>query len=304
MPVSEAAPLIVLPAFLSARACGETIAICQTIQDAEGDVSIDAAALRFADPFGLALLGATFQQLSAWGQKVIVSHLRADVGAYLQRMDVFPGVELRDCAPVGRRRHDRRDALVELTCITDRGAVGDAAQRLTSALIGAIPDLCLADAADEMSGLTRADRVGIPIGYVLSELLENSLTHARRAGYGAAQVWVAGQYYPTKNLFRLAVADNGCGFLATLREHPELRHQTHRDAILTAMKPRVSCNRDLGVREDTENQGVGLTMVVRIAQASGGKSLIVSGNGCHDPARSVAGLPEGVSWQGVAIQCR
>jgi len=53
--------VIPLPPFLSTRSCGQAIAVCQAIRDAEGDVVIDAASLKFADPFGLTLLGASFQ---------------------------------------------------------------------------------------------------------------------------------------------------------------------------------------------------------------------------------------------------
>jgi anti-anti-sigma regulatory factor len=292
--------VIQLPMFLTARSCRETIAVCQAIQDAEGDVAIDAGRLRFVDPFGLTLLGASFHDLQAWKQRVFVHGLTADVGGYLQRMDLFEGIELRNCAPAGRRR-DRQDSLVELTCIDDRNAASDAATRLVNALIGSVPCTDRSESADEMAGGTESDRLSVLIQYLLSELLENAVTHARRAGRQNARVWIAGQYYPTKDLVRLAVTDNGCGFLTTLRDHPLLRRQTHRDAILIAMRPRVSCNRDLGIHEDTVNQGVGLTTVVRIAQAAEGRALIVSGNAYHDPTVAGGLLPEGVFWQGVAV---
>ncbi len=262
---------------------------------------LDASGLKFVDPFGLTLLGASFQELITWGQRVVVHGLSADVGGYLLRMDLFAGVELRDCAPVMTRRRNRQDALVELTCILGRDTASDAAGRLTNALVGAVPGVDRDEAPDQMTGLTEVDRLGMPIQYVLSELLENALTHARRVGYQGARVWVAGQYYPTNDLVRLAVTDNGCGFLATLRNHPDLRGETHRDAILTAMKPRVSCNRDLGLRGDTTNEGVGLTTVLRIAQSAGGKALIVSGDAYHDPTSATGLLTNQAFWQGVAI---
>jgi anti-anti-sigma regulatory factor len=139
--------VIQLPMFLTARSCRETIAVCQAIQDAEGDVAIDAGRLRFVDPFGLTLLGASFHDLQAWKQRVFVHGLTADVGGYLQRMDLFEGIELRNCAPAGRRR-DRQDSLVELTCIDDRNAASDAATRLVNALIGSVPCTDRSESAD------------------------------------------------------------------------------------------------------------------------------------------------------------
>lgn len=292
--------MIQLPMFLTARSCKETIAVCQAIQDEESDVVIDAARLRFVDPFGLTLLGATFQELQGWGQRVVVHRVSADVGSYLQRMDLFRGVDLQGFTPAGQR-WDRRDSLVELTCIDDHTAASDAAGRLANALVGAVPGIDLNEEPDDMSGQTEATRLGSPIKYVLSELLENALTHARRAGYKGARVWIAGQYYQRSNLFRLAVTDNGCGFLRTLSDHADLRRQTHREAILTAMKPRVSCNRDLGIRTDTVNEGVGLTTVLRIARAADGRVLIVSGDAYHNPATAGGSLTAGTFWQGVSV---
>jgi hypothetical protein len=72
--------------------------------------------------------------------------------------------------------------------------------------------------------------------------------------------------------------DTGCGFLNTLRGHQDLREETHFAAIVTALKPLVSCNRDLGIRRDSTNEGVGLTTVCRIAERAHGRTLIVSGD--------------------------
>jgi anti-sigma regulatory factor (Ser/Thr protein kinase) len=153
---------------------------------------------------------------------------------------------------------------------------------------------------DEMSGYTESDRLAEPIQYALNELLENALTHARRAGYINACVWLSSQYYPSNGLIRVGVVDNGCGFLATLRGHAALHQETHLAAILAALQPRVSCNRDLGLRSDSVNQGVGLTTTRRIAETAGGRLYIASGDAIHSAAAS-SHLAGGACWQGVAI---
>jgi hypothetical protein len=226
--------------------------------------------------------------------------LNAQLSGYLQRMDVFHGVELVDCPPIQGQRHDRADALVEVTRLEQRRDVDSAALRLTRALVGRMPVANPNEQPDEMTGYTEADRLAEPIQYAFNELLENALTHARRAGYGNACVWVACQYYPSSDLVRLGVVDNGCGFLATLRGHPALHQETHLAAILAALQPRVSCNRDLGLRADSVNQGVGLTTTQRIAASAGGRLYIASGDAIHSAA-SYRHLAGGACWQGVAI---
>lgn len=290
-----------LPAYLSARSVAEVVLACRRLLDGDGDAMVDASRLRFADPFGLALLGATFFMVQAESRAVRVRGLNAVMAGYMSRMDVFRGVELVGCRPLGGQRNDRRDVLVELTRLDDHRQVDDAAYRLARSLVGNIPGLDPDEAPDEMSGMTAFDRLVEPIQYALSELLENALTHARRQGFGNACVWVASQYYPRNGLIRLGVVDNGCGFLATLRDHPDLRRESHHDAILAALRPRVSCNRDLRAGMESANQGVGLTTTCRIAEHAGGRLVIVSGDALHGTIGESGTVAGDTAWQGVAI---
>jgi len=294
-----------LPAYFSAHSAKEAITACWEIASAEGVVDVDASKLVFVDPFGMALLAAAFYNVRRRGGAVRVHCLNAQLSGYLQRMDVFQGVELVDCALMPGQRQNRADALVEVTRLVQQRDVGSAAYRLTTALVGRMPVAHRDELPDEMTGYTEADRLAEPIQYALNELLENALTHARRAGFGDACVWVTCQYYPSSGLVRLGVVDNGCGFLATLRGHPALHQETHLAAILAALQPRVSCNRELGLLADSANQGVGLTTTNRIAERAGGRLYIASGDAIHSAYASVH-LTGGAYWQGVAIalECR
>jgi anti-anti-sigma regulatory factor len=292
---------IPLPAHLSARSADDTVFTCRQLLDGDGDASVDACRLRFADPFGLAMLGATFFMMQQHGRQVRIYNLNADMTGYLNRMDVFDRVELVECAPHTTGRNDRSDALVELTRLDNPDQVDGAAFRLANSLVGGIPGVDRNEPPDEMTGFTAFDRLVEPIQYALSELLENAMTHARRRGYTDARVWVASQYYPSSGKIRLGVVDNGCGFLATLLSHPDLRRETHHEAILTALRPRISCNRDLYVGMESTNQGVGLTTTCRIAEHAGGRLVIVSGDAVHDTSDRSGAMDNEAAWQGVAI---
>lgn len=290
-----------LPDYLTARSAGKSIAACAQAIHAKDDVDIDASALRFVDPFGMALLGAAFFTVQQQGRSVRVCGLNPEIGGYLQRMDVFAGVELVGCASEHVHRRDRTGDLLELTRLENRDQVDKTALRLAQTLIGHIPDIDPNEPPDEMSGYTTFERLVEPIQYAFTELLENALTHARRQGFPNACVWAASQYYPKRGLIRLGVVDNGCGFLATLRGHAALRHERHLEAILAALRPRVSCNRDLGIFDDSVNQGVGLTTTYRIAERAGGRLVIVSGDAMHDTSGHSGVFDGGAYWQGVAI---
>lgn len=296
--------VLVCPAYLTVKTPDILIGLCGAALAAEDSVTLEARALRFTDPFGLAMLGATFYMLQQRGQTVRVAGLTDAVGGYLQRMDVFEGVELVDCALPRGQRHDQSDALVELTRLDQRSQIDRTANQLAEALVGRMPDIDPNEPYDEMSGVNTADRITIPISYALTELLNNAMSHARLKRHGDACVWVSSQYYRSSGRLQLAVVDNGCGILETLREHAALRdlpRKTDLEAILAALRPRVSCNRDLGVFDDSTNQGIGLTTTARIAEHAGGRLVVVSGAGYHDPLGRSRRLANGARWQGVAI---
>ncbi|MEF8730662.1 MAG: ATP-binding protein [Candidatus Accumulibacter meliphilus] len=302
--------LLVCPSRLTVDMPDGLVALCGAALEADNDVVLDGRALRFADPFGLALLGSTCHMLRQRDQVVRVFGLADSVSSYLQRMDVFQEVELVDCAParVGVRRN-RRDALVELTRIDHPRDINSTANQLATAMVGAMPDIDLREPLDEMTCTNTADRIATQISYALTELLNNALSHARRQRHGQACVWVASQYYPRSGRLQLAVVDNGCGMLETLRDHAAMRKLTRKtdlNAILVALRPRVSCNRDLGVFKDSVNQGVGLTTVSRIAEHAQGRLVVVSGSGFHDPLAGSRRLARSARWRGVAIalECR
>lgn len=288
---------IKLPQTFGSRCLSDVFRVCRLVRESKGPVVLDATDTEFFDPLGIAVLGALLEPISA-DRPVAVHWLRVDVASYLSRMDVIEhcrigGVETRDGV-----RHDLRESLVELTKVSKESDVDDAAHRLATAMAGTL----------NLANPDRVDAFRYPLQYSLSELLLNALSHAKREGRFDAAVWVAAQYYKTTGKLQLAVVDNGCGFLGSLKNSPALKQKTHLDAIPTALLPFVSCNPDIGLPGGTANRGVGLTTTHRIARATRGDLLIVSGNASAkaDTAVQSTLMSEGAFWEGVAIQmtCR
>jgi hypothetical protein len=101
----------------------------------------------------------------------------------------------------------------------------------------------------------------------LNEITDNVLNHAEAPDGGLVQIVT----YRTQRRIQFAVADNGRGILASMREtSPGLRRDT--DAIGEAMKQGVTRNIEKG-------QGNGLAGALRIATGSHGSMTIVSGRG-------------------------
>lgn len=295
--------MIFLPKYFSASSAFEAMIFCkEVLKSNDGDIDIDACYLHFTDPFGIALLGACFHEIKARGQKIRINNLSANLSGYLQRMDLFEGAELMNCQPESGTRHNRSDSLVELTMLSQHSEVGNLSNKLANAIVGGFGDVDPNEPEDEMTGFNTFLKLVQPLQYALNELLENSLTHARRSGNRDASVWIASQYYPKTGVIKLGVVDNGCGFLESLQNHPALTSKRHLNAILLALQPRISCNRELGLRGDTRNQGVGLTTSSRIFQHAVGRMVLISGNAMHDTlGKSQESTNDLCFWNGVGI---
>ena len=263
------------------------------------NIVLDASEVEFIDPHGLTVLGALLSPLK--DRKISMPWLSVNYAGYLQRMDFFEHCDIQDVELPDWNRYDHPERLVELTCIKDSTCTGETAVRLADAITG---QLTAADPDEELDeqGRNQYTRFQYPLWYSLSELLENAVTHAKMHGFVQSNVWVAAQYYEKSNEVKLSVVDNGCGMLQSLWKHPELSRRTHLDAIRTALKEKVSCNRDSPYAMGHGNQGVGLTTTMRIAKSAKGKLMIASGNSYLETGEMRGNvMPLGGLWNGVAI---
>lgn len=287
-----------LPKYIGVRNLEPLFEFCTEVASSNGDVVIDARAVTFIDPMGLTVLTALLSPMCQT-RKVDMVWLDVRIASYLQRMNFF------NHCPVGRveipnhSRSDLKKSLVELTLVNSAHETDATAMRLATALTGCMTGLS-PQPVDFHAPVGDFDRYNHPIQYALNELLDNSLTHARRMGRASASVWVAAQYY-SEDTVRIGVADNGCGFLATLSNHIQLTHKTHAAAIALALEPFVSCNRDMGPFAMSENQGVGLTTTRRISEKAGGGMTIVSGNAKVSTGGDAQQFKSDAFWSGVAI---
>lgn len=301
---------LMLPETVGVKHMTSLMAVLNLVRATPGNVELDCSKVRFVDPFGIAVLAAAIQDALSQGRRVAMPWLAPSTTSYLERMNFFVDMDIDAVdVPKNRIRTDQRGNLLEITHLVDSGKSEAVADQLATAIVTMIIGRGQRPVNFHVPD-TEYDQYYRPLRYALSELIENSLTHARREGAFNSSVWVAAQYYndaQTGGRVQVAVVDNGCGFLATLQNHPELQEKTHAAAIRTALKPKVSCNRDIGPFGESVNEGVGLTTTVRISKATGGAVHIVSGDalfleGCgaavkrSEQARQLPG-----QWDGVAI---
>jgi ABC-type transporter Mla MlaB component len=301
---------LTLPEVVGVRDIAPLISALSEARAAQGNVELDCSKVRFIDPFGMTALSAAISEVQAQKRRVALTWLDAKTVSYLERMNFFVDNDIDAVdVPVNRQRNDLRSKLLEITHIVDSGTSEAVADQLAAAIVFMIIGRAEKTNNDQAIDL-EYDQYYRPLRYALSELIENSLTHARREGAHDASVWVAAQFYKDALVggrVEVAVVDNGCGFLATLKNHAELPENTHGAAIKTALKPKVSCNRDMGPFGESVNEGVGLTTTVRISKETGGTVHIVSGDALFAENLAIATkrsdqikvLPG--CWDGVAI---
>ena len=299
---------LVLPAFVGARNIEGLFRFCTDLANSHGDLEIDASHVGFIDPFGLAVLTAALSPICNT-RSVRIVWLQVNIASFLKRMHFFAHCPV-DGVEAGDEGSDRHNSVVEVMKVGNAHETDDAAERLATALTGSITGSHSSQPVDFQHGPSAFDRYHRPLAYAFTELLDNALTHARREGRRDAVVWVAAHHYPDDadgaGLVRIGVADNGCGFLATLATHPQLKAQSHRAAIELALQPFISCNRDIGPFAKSANEGVGLTTTYAIAQAANGGMTLISGNGRYTSGRGGSDMPPPAFWPGVAISfvCR
>jgi ABC-type transporter Mla MlaB component len=266
-------------------------------------ISLDCRNLRFVDPLGLCVLHHWFKELEAGGVGVQLANLPLAIETWLRRMNLF--ADLGNLEFEDRTSHYARNQLqgnvIEVRSVNSLQESDRVANEIANSLLHGVADVSWEPDPEGMRA-SEGEVLSDELSYVFAELLNNSLDHGRSRGYPHACAKVAAQYYPTLNKLRIAIVDNGCGLLETLRGHSKMEGANDDlTAIHVALMPKVSCNRDVGIR-DSVNEGLGLTMSAEMALSSGGKVGIFSGRGRLKQAANERIFSQPIEfWQGTAV---
>jgi hypothetical protein len=270
--------MIKLPALMLGDDLPRIIRIVTEITDDFSDVvQCDASELLTAEPVALCLLAAAFAQLRRREQRAVILGLRPQVRRNLERLDVL-AKWFRNSAQTDEHLDEREDPPPAQACrVSTLHEANAIANALSIAIASFVPHDDLHAVIQEDPELTRYRAVQQPLGYLMTELLDNALNHGRAHGRSHASAWVAAQYYPAGDLVRVCVVDDGCGFLGSLRYHPGVSPKTDVNAIAAAFRPFVSCKKDVGLFKDAVHQGIGLTVCRDLCMLAEGRVDAASG---------------------------
>lgn len=297
--------MLVCPSALTHDSLPRFLRVQRSAAEIEGEtINLDCQALRFVDPMGLCLLNHWFHHLEEKGKVVRLNNLPLAIESFLTRMDLFHGIECvhYEDRTSSNQRNDLTGHAIEVTHVRGNENVDHAAARVAEAVVFGIPDIERTPDPDGMAP-SLSEQFTDLLEYVFSEILANTMQHGRRRGWNHAHATVAAQYYPSRGKLSVAILDNGCGLLETLRTHPDMEGElSHAKAIEIALRPRVSSNRDGELGLDMRNQGIGLTVSTRLALASDGQFGIFSGTGWRRASSNAQVSSRQIPhWQGTGV---
>ncbi|MBS0421447.1 MAG: ATP-binding protein [Proteobacteria bacterium] len=230
------------------------------LDDYECTVECNAEQLITAEPVALCLLAASFWQLERRGQHALIQGLRPEVRQNLEQLDVLADWfrEQRERAPDLSR--DDSHSPLRACRVATLSQAEQVANALSHEIAAFVPGDDFHALIQEDPTLVRYRAVEQPLYYVIAELLDNALNHGKVGGFIHARAWIAAQYYRRGDLLRVAIVDDGCGFLRSLASHSKLATRSHESAVSLAFRPFVSSHKDVGVFDDSVHQGLGLTV--------------------------------------------
>jgi len=264
--------MIELPTLLLTANVSSVFQICAQLHDAADPVVCDASRLIVAEPMALCALVATLARMQRLGRNVQVVGLSPQFKRQLEELDILG----RSLHVAETERNRGYQGTLHAYRVKSERDGNEIANKIANAIASLIPSSHPAVSALEPAQRYKA--IVFPLAYIFTELIDNALRHGRGRGYDQASVWLSAQYHPPRGLIRLAVADDGCGFLKTFQSRDDLRLQSHADAIRAGFRPFTSSKRDVGLFADTQHQGLGLTICRDLAVRSEGSVAVVTGN--------------------------
>ncbi len=145
-------------------------------------------------------------------------------------------------------------------------------QNLHTIVLGNLIDYYAGELAETLTQDASSETTKV-FQYCLREMIRNSYEHGK-----TDEVWVCGQYWPTRNEVEIALIDEGCGIWGSLRTNRRYKLMSDQEANKLALQPGAS--RMVGQYQDPydvwQNSGFGLFMASALC-CLGGYFILGSG---------------------------
>ncbi len=113
------------------------------------------------------------------------------------------------------------------------------------------------------------------VQYCFREMMRNVFEHAQ-----IKELWVCGQYWPSRNEAEIAILDEGIGILKSLKTNARIHAESCSEANRLALQPGLS--RTIGMKQNPydqwQNSGYGLYVASTLCAINGGYFILSSGD--------------------------
>lgn len=232
---------IELPTLFLTANVASVFEMCARIEAGPDPVICDASRLIVAEPMALCALVATLSRMQRFRRQVQVVGLSPRFKEQLELLDILSH-------SLHVPEHERRSGYqgtLHAYRVKNEEEGNNIGNRIARSIASLVPSSRPPSTASDP--VVKDHSLVFPLAYLFTELIDNSMRHGRGRGYDAASVWLAAQYHPPLGLIRLAIADDGCGFLLTFQGREDLQVKSHADAIRAGFRPFTSSKRDVGL---------------------------------------------------------
>jgi hypothetical protein len=234
-------------------------------------IEYDASDLTALQPVGVCLLAQCAKLAKAAGKALVIRRACPQLKQVLESTNCtiqWRGTE-RQHAPLAGSTIAR--------CITSQKDANTVANQLSAEIAQFIPAEDREAMLQDQYGRRIHHAVQPALAYIFSELLDNVFSHSRTTEHPNPSAWLVAQWYAGGDLVRLAVVDDGCGLLTSLRgwEKPP---NNHFEAASLAFEPFVSSKNIPLLYAERRHMGLGLTVCRDICQRLQGRIYAASGN--------------------------
>jgi C4-dicarboxylate-specific signal transduction histidine kinase len=153
-----------------------------------------------------------------------------------------------------------------------------AANELAKRISQFVPSEDRASLLRDHHGLKIYNAIQPALAYILVELVDNVFNHARTEEYRNPVAWMVVQYYRSGDLVRIAVVDDGCGFLGSMRGMMQNAPRSHSEAVDLAFMPFVSSKNLPAIYAERRHMGIGLPVCRDICQRMDGQVYAATGD--------------------------
>jgi signal transduction histidine kinase len=243
-------------------------------------VELHAAALAVIQPVGVCLLANAARSAQYAGRQLLIRNASQKVRRALA--DLAASVELQ-----GEGTIESWQGPMFAMAVKSQSEANVVANRISQRIAEFIPAEDRAAMLQDRYGVRIHHAVQPALAYIFSELLDNVFSHSRTVDHPGPTAWLVTQWYSEGDLVRVAVVDDGCGLLSSLRGFHE-PPKNHFEATGLAFQPFVSSKNIPSMYAERRHMGLGLTVCRDICHRLDGCIYAISGNA----QVANAGLPD------------